>query len=237
MSHSDRTVPPGQGRIAAAAWAGMFARSGTFVSGLVLLASAGAMALTGDLVGVYVHDLMRNSLEMISLKPEPGSYLAFTVKSTFFQSIPFLTTIAIAALLGVLVPALVAKRNHGTTAVPLPKMPRNRIVLALLHTAGAGLFLLIALLIFRRHVGSMWQLFDGDIQGATLLFAAFCELTAAAGVVLLLVGITEIATLRHTIWRALFLDSMDAKRENRVHHGDSAVRSNRMRRAVRRVRG
>jgi flagellar biosynthesis protein FlhB len=237
MSHSDRTIPPGQGRVAAAARAGMFARSGAIVSGLVLLVSAAMLAFTGDRAGAYLQDLAQGGLDSVFMRPDSAREAVLTVSSAFFQSLPFLATVFVAGLLGALVPAMVARKNRGRTAVPLPKFPKNRFALTLLHLAGAILFTLLAVLVFRRRAGAVWPLMQGDFSATSGLLSAFCELLTAGGAILLLVGMAEIAIIRHSVWRTLFLDSMEAKREHRDAGGNNAAKSKSRKRAVREARG
>lgn len=236
MSHSDRTVPPGQGRIAAAARAGMFARSGAIISGLVFLVSAGFLAITGDRAGAYLQHLAQSGLDSVFMRPDPEREVVLAVSSAFFLSLPFLITVFAAGLLGALVPTIVARKNRGRTAVPLPKFPKNRFTRTLLHLAGAILFTLLAALVFRRRTGAVWPLVQGDFTAANELLVACCELLTAGGAILLLMGMAEIAIIRHSVWRTLFLDSMEAKREHRDAGGDNAVKSKSRRRAVREAR-
>jgi hypothetical protein len=195
------------------------------------------MVLTGDRAGMYLQDLARSSLGAVFTRPEPTLELVQTAKSVFFQTLPFLTTVLAAGLLGALVPAMVARKNRGRTAVPLPKFPKNRIALTLLRTSGAVLFTLLAFYIFRRRVGAVWHLLQGDYNAANDLFIAFCELLTAGGAVLVLLGMAEIAIIRHSVWRTLFLDRMEARRENRDAGGDSATKSKHKRRATKGARG
>jgi hypothetical protein len=194
------------------------------------------MALMGERAGVYLQNLAQGSLEAVFVRPEPTLELVQTVRSAFFQTLPFLTTVFAAGLLGALVPAMVARKNRGRTAVPLPKFPKNRIALTLIHTAGAVLFTLLAFFIFRRRIGSVWHLVQGDHSALNELFIAFCELLTAGGAVLVLLGMAEIAIVRHSVWRTLFLDRMEAKRESRDAGGDSAVKSKHRRRATKGAR-
>jgi flagellar biosynthesis protein FlhB len=215
----------------------MFARSGAIVSGLVLLAAAGMLALTGDRAGVYLQNLVHRSLETIFIESEPTLEIVQTARSAFFQILPFLTTVFAAGLLGALVPAIVARKNRGRTAVPLPKFPKNRIALTAIRTAGATLFTLLALYIFREQVGSVWRVLQGDLSAINELFVALCQLLAGGGAVLVLLGMAEIAIIRHGVWRTLFLNKMEAKRESREAGGDSEVKSRQRRRAAKGIRG
>jgi flagellar biosynthesis protein FlhB len=214
----------------------MFARSEAIVSGLVLLVSAGILAFTGDRVGAYLQDLAQGSLDSVFIRPDPAREVVLTVRNAFFQTLPFFVAVFALGLLGALVPALVARKNRGRTAVPLPKFPKNRFALTLLHIAGAILFVLLALLVFRHRAGAVWPLLQGNFDGVSELFVAFCELLTAGGAILVLVGMAEIAIIRHSVWRTLFLDPMEAKRENRDAGGDNAVKSKSRRRAVREAR-
>jgi flagellar biosynthesis protein FlhB len=96
---------------------------------------------------------------------------------------------------------------------------------------------LLAALVFRHRTGAVWPLMQGDFAAASELLVACCELLTSGGAILLLVGMAEIAIIRHSVWRTLFLDSMEAKREHRDAGGNNAAKSRSRKRAVREARG
>ena len=234
MTDRDRTVPPGRGRVAAAARAGLFARSGTAVSGLILLTVSGFGAAFGEHWVASARDLVGHGVATAATPgADHGEALAGGFSDGLGLLLPIVLTVFGAALMGGLVPALVARRKKGQTSIPLPEAPSLSVARVVLFTAGAGVMLLVGLHIFRTHIGAVWQAMEGNRAGAQELMRALWTLLGAGGGVLLLVGICELGMTRHALWRALFLDNSQARREQRDREGDRTVRARGLRRARR----
>ena len=95
MPDDARTVPPGQGRIAAATRSGLLKRSEILAAGLTLLACSGAMALTGK-------DSQRHILELVE-DGVVGSVVTgmdpiSALKNAFYHGFIILAPILLAAL-------------------------------------------------------------------------------------------------------------------------------------------
>jgi flagellar biosynthesis protein FlhB len=233
MSNNDRTVPPGEGRVAAATRAGLFPRSGAIVSGFVLLTMAWLLSFFGLDAGQYLQDLTRFALDAPFSRPEPVSAILTTFTSAASKTLPFLAMVFLIALLVALLPVIIAKRRGGNTAVPLPKAPKTVGATLVINLLGSGVFLLLVLYILRRRIGALWPFIQGDYERGSSLLLGASEMLAAGGIVLLFVGLAQIIVARHFLWRALFLSSSEARREARDARGDPAVKREQRRLAKR----
>jgi flagellar biosynthesis protein FlhB len=234
MSSVDRRVPPGRARVAEAARAGLFARSSVLVAGLAMLSAAAAMAFLGKGLGPAFSGLVRTGLlNAADNQTDPGAVLLRSLSEAWGITLPFFVAILAAALIGAVAPAAIAKRGRGRTSVPLPPAPRARFAAAVLRVFGVLVFLLLAAYILRSHTSAVARLMTGELSASTDLIKAIYELLAVGGVVMILVGLAELADLRSEIWKALHLDSLEARREQRGAGGDPAMKREGARRARR----
>ncbi|MCP4604134.1 MAG: hypothetical protein GY847_27035 [Proteobacteria bacterium] len=237
MSSSDRTIPPGRGRIAKAARAGMFPRSSAIAGGLALLASAAVLALFAEQAGHSFMGLVEQGLDYaVASRPEPGLALNELIKTGVWLILPLILAAFVGGLAGAVVPAVIARRHRGRTAVPLPRAPKERVAFTVLHVFAVFLVILFAAHILRSHMGAVTRLIRNDPGSQVELIYALSKLLAAGGAVMLLMGLAEIALLRHSLWRALHINSLEARREERAAGGDSTVKTEGMRRARHEVR-
>ncbi len=238
MTSRERTVPPGQGRIAAAARAGLFPRSGAIPSGLGFLATACILTLFGEEAGQLLIGLLTDGLDVaLWLRLSPVDALSKALGASVGLVLLLTIPLFLGAFLGAVVPAVVAKRRRGRTAVPLPRPPKIRLVLGVIQMAGLSLIVLLALYIFRGHFGAVWRLLGGELGAALILFQAFVKLLAAGGFVMLLVGGIELVISRQAIWKSLFLDRLEARREDRAGGLSSPITAQQRRRSRKEVKG
>jgi len=217
-----------------AARAGLFPRSGAFIGGLALLAVAAVLATTSEELGRSLVTLAGQGLTWAAAPPsDPWSALKELLKGGALLVLPILVAAFLAALAGAVLPAIIARRHRGRSAVPLPDAPTERVPLAVLRSLGVCVAVLLFAQIVRSHSGVVWRLADGDLGAGAELLNAFCQVLACFGAVMLLVGLMEIAVMRRAIWKALHLSSSEARREERAAGGDEAVKREGMRRARR----
>ncbi len=234
MRDSGKTVPPGHGRIAVAARAGLFPRSSAIPGGLALLAVASVIAFTGEDLALSMLSLVQ--LGLARAVSSPSDFLS-AMKELFRGGaslvFPILAVAFLAALAGAVLPALIARRHIGRSAVPMPDAPLSRLPLAVIRILGVCVALLLSAHVMRSHSGFVWRLASGELGAGSELLFALCELLACWGTVLLLVGMMEVAVLRRAIWKALHLSSLEARREERAAGGDAAIKREGMRRSRR----
>jgi type III secretory pathway component EscU len=128
---------------------------------------------------------------------------------------------------GAVIPALVGRRGRGHTASPFPKAPTGRLPLTVVRLIAAATFVLIVIaVIAKTPAGSPSA---GGMLTAILGIA--CRVTGALGAVMLLVGLIELAVLRHLIYRALHLSVPEARRDARLSEGDPNIKRQRRLRA------
>ena len=144
--------------------------------------------------------------------------------------VPILTAALIAGSISSLLPAILAKKSGGRTAVPLPNVPRISFSSSILKITGMILALLVSLLIIRSHAGALASSMEGNGSAAIDLFNGLLGLLAAGGVVMILAGLADQAIKRHTLWRLLHLSRSEAGREQRMTGGDRATRTASLRR-------
>ncbi|MCP4674839.1 MAG: hypothetical protein GY854_04865, partial [Deltaproteobacteria bacterium] len=234
MRDSSSTVPPGHGRVAMAARAGLFPRSGVVSGGLALLAVAAVIAFAGQDFGRSLVALVRRGLTRAAASPsDPWSALKEVLYEGTLLILPILAAAFLAALAGAILPAIIARRHRGRSVVPLPDAPAERLPLAILHALGVCVAVLLTAQIMRSHSGFVWRVAEGELGAGAELLAAFSEILACLGAVMLLVGLIEVAVLRRAIWKALHLSSLEARREERAAGGDAAIKREGMRRARR----
>ena len=117
-----------------AARAGLFPRSGACPGGLALLAVAAVVAFTGEEIGHSLVTLVRQSLTLAaaSESSNPWSALKGLLYEGTMLVLPIFAAAFFAALAGAALPAIVARRHRGRSAIPLPDAPTERVALAVL---------------------------------------------------------------------------------------------------------
>jgi len=220
-----------------AARAGLFATSGTLVAGLVLLAAAGVVLIGGEAVALGFTQLVASGLEAAVVhRSSPAAALSALTLDGLMLLVPLLVTIFLVALAAALIPAFVAKRESGRSAVPLPRRWGGRGASLAIRLAGAALFILLAAWVWRSHVGSLVLFAGGDRAAPQELFTALIQLMVAGGASLVVVGLADLSIRRRAIWKALHIDTLEARREARAAGGDPAVKAEVRRRARGKVR-
>ncbi len=215
-----------------AARAGLFPRSGACPGGLALLAMAAVIAFAGEDLGRSLVTLTLQGLTWAAAPPsDPGSALKELLHEGSLIVLPILAAAFLAALAGAVLPAIIARRHRGRSAIPLPDAPTERIPLAMIRILGVSVAVLLFAQIVKSHSGFVWRLADGELGAGTELLTALSEILACFGAVMFLVGLMEVAVLRRAIWKALHLNSLEARREERAAGGDAAIKREGMRRA------
>lgn len=112
-------------------------------------------------------------------------------------------------------PVLFARRGKGATAVLLPKMPRARFSIGAVRFFGAVVFVAAFLLAVRE--------IKLDTSSPLGFLSGFKELAlrfvGVLGLVMVLTGAAEVLILRHSAFRALFLNRSEYQRELRNQEG------------------
>ena len=219
METGGRVVPPSHERIAAAAREGLFAGSQILTGGLVLIAGAAMFWLMKEwLAGTSVGLVREGLFDAVTLRLDPTTALC----GCLARGVAFLSPLAGAlfavALAGAVIPALMARRGVGQTAVSIPKEKPARVSSFVLAAAGVAAFTLLSVKIIGGHG------FPSTGAGSAPADLPF-SLIAAAGVVMCLVGMIDLALRRARIWRNLHLTRSEAVREERASSGDRAARS------------
>ena len=225
MSSDHRPISPGPGRTAAAARAGLFPRSDAIPGGLSLLALAGISWLFFDRFAAAFHTLLEKGIRCAGfmrddLKTSVLGYLG----ELGYLLLPILPIVFVSALLGAGIPALMARKGRGHTASPLPKAPTGRLQIAAVRLFGAALFVLIAVYIVNRSDAAPTD----AAHILTTILTLGCRIVAALGGVMLLIGLIELALMRHLIYRSLHLDMIEARRELRAVEGDPHIKRQRL---------
>ncbi len=228
MADTERPIPPSSGRIAAAAKAGVFPTSNLLPSGISLLLTAALGWLFAEPVLRGANVLMTLSVERaVSPGGAPVSSLESAAAGVLGPVLLFFALLFTGAFAGAGVPALIARRRAGRTAVPLPQIPAGTLPLGMLRLFGAGLFLLIALAVVRSAAVNVQATPSVLLSGGR----AVCQLTAVLGGILILLGLIEWTLRRHLIFRALHLNTAEARRESRAHEGEPNVKRRQLARA------
>ncbi len=219
METGGRVVPPSHERIAAAAREGLFAGSRVLTGGLVLIVSAAMFVSMKEWLAGTTVELVRHGLfDAVTLRPDPTTALYGCLGRGIVFLLPFLGALFAVALAGAVIPALMARRGVGQTAVSIPQEKPARVSSFVLNAAGVAAFTLLSIKIIGGHGFSST---GAGSAPADLLFS----LIAAAGVVMCLVGMIDLALRRARIWRRLHLTRSEAVREERAASGDRAARS------------
>jgi flagellar biosynthesis protein FlhB len=234
MSEAQGDIPPGAGRVAAAARAGLFPRTPLISTGTAFLCVAFIFYLFFEEGSAALTDFLGQGIEMaVSSGTLPLAVLPTQIGIIVYKLLAFLLVVFLGAFLGAAIPALWAKRKRGRTAVPLPQIPKAKTTQFVLRMTGALVFTVLALYVLKNR----WQPLSSSgspIAGAQALFTELTilayKLPALAAFVMIMVGITELLTYRYLILRSLFLDSYELRLEQRAAGGDASVRRERLRR-------
>jgi len=234
MQETDRTVPPRQGRIAHAAREGLFSHSAALLPGATLLAAAVLIDFRGPEGVASLSVFFKDSLtHAVATREAPGELLMESLVAGARLIVPVLLVVFVAGAIATLAPVLWARRHRGRTAVPLPDKPQPKIVLTTIRATGAVIFLLLSFKILRD---APW----GWSTSPNVNFAQLAEvgqilqkLLFAGGAMLLLVALVELSVMRTEILRALRLNSLESRREERSAGGDPAVKGEARRRGRR----
>ena len=129
------------------------------------------------------------------------------------------------ALLGAWLPAVLFRRGKGQTAVPLPRMPSSRAAITAIRSFGTIVFISAVLCIVRTAPG----VGDAADGGVRMLGCLTLKIVFLLGGILTVVGVGEVICLRVSLFRALFLNRQEARREARATDGNRAVAGKRRR--------
>jgi flagellar biosynthesis protein FlhB len=220
MAGGEGHLSPGEGRIAAAYRAGRFPASDLLSTGVVLLLLAAALyCLAGQTVSALVELFHRGLLDVLRRPREIDA--AMTSLSTLVRvTLPFSGLVLFVSALSTVLPALAARRRRGRTAIPLPPQKNARFSRFALRLLGAVVFISIAISIIKGlPLGGA-----NALEALTVLGTGLCQTIAAAGGVMVLVGAGELVLMRHIVWRTLFLDTAEQRREQRAREGDPHVK-------------
>lgn len=214
-----------------AARAGMFARSDAISGGLALLACAGTIAVFGSAFAIKLQALLSDALSRaLAGGMDCCSALSKPMYTGLMLLFPILACVFVAALVGAVAPAIVAKRHQGRSAVPLPPIPKTRFATVIIRAAGGVVMLLLSAQILRSHAPAALALMGADFSAGADLVRGFCGLLAAAGVVMILIGIGETAIQQNAYFRALHLTTLESRQEQRAAGGDPTARAEAKRR-------
>ncbi len=219
MEIGGRVVPPSHERTAAAAREGLFAGPRVLTGGLVLIAAAVMFGSMKEWLAAASVGLVRDGLfDAVTLRTDPTEALYGYLASGIAFLLALAGVLFAVALAGAVVPALIARRGVGRTAVSIPKEKPARISSFVLAATGVAVFTLLSVKIVAGHG------FFSTGTGSTTADLPF-SLIAAAGVVMCLVGMIDLALGRARIWRSLHLTRSEAVREDRASSGDRTAKS------------
>jgi flagellar biosynthesis protein FlhB len=225
MAEDGRSIPPSRARLAAAARAGVFARSRLLVSGAVLTAAGAAGYALADQLGAALAALVERGLLDATVQREgPGSALGSGLVEGLALILPLVLIPAAVGALAALAPAIAARRGGGTTSAPLPAPPR-RASRGVLSAVALGVFALLALTIIRGHGDAIARSLREPESGAAWAGELIALLVLAAGATMVLAGLADLALERASLLRALALRPSEALREQRAASGDPRVRA------------
>ncbi len=225
MPEGEGHLPPSEGRIAAAYRDGRFPRSGILASGVSLLLVAGALFWFGEPLLAAALDLPRRGLSDALSRSGSVDGMVSGFKAAAWILWPFFLLVLVGGGAFGVLPAIIARRKQGRTAVPLPSRAPSRLPRIALRLFGSLVFVLLALGIVRGLPPA-----SDPLSLLSSLGRGMCRIAAAAGGILVLLGLAELILTRHAVWRSLFLDSAESRREERHQRGDPRVRRERRRR-------
>jgi flagellar biosynthesis protein FlhB len=224
MADDGRNVQPSPARVAAAAQGGLFARSRLLVTGATLVVAGTVGGLVANTIGARLRLLLDQGLaQAVQLRGDPAQALSAGIASGLAILLPLLIAIALVAALVSAAPALAARQGRGSTAVRLPRRSR-RYSSGVLAALGVSLFAIVALLIVRSYGGSAVLMASGAAVDASWIGELVLALVAAAGGIMVLAGVADLALDRARLLRDLRLTSSESQREQRAARGDPAVR-------------
>ncbi len=228
MQEDGRFIPPGPGRVFAFSRNGGFGRSRLLAGGLGMLGAAAVLSLSGTTLLESMQRLVANGLIRAGSAVSPGDAVALCLGEAAALVGPIGLAAAVGTLSGALIPALIARRGKGTTAVPLPSPPAARFAVFAVRLFGALVLIAATALIFRE-AGLNWTRGAGAAVWLDALAHVGLKLLIALGLVSVLTGAAELLLLRHAMWRALFLNRSEHRRELRASEGarDIAARGRR----------
>jgi flagellar biosynthesis protein FlhB len=225
MADDERSIPPSRARLAAAARAGVFARSRLLVAGVVLAAAGATGYLLSARLGAALVGLVEEGLlDAVRLRGDPGAALLAGIGRGLLAVLPLILVPGAVGALAAVLPALAARRGSGSTSVPLPVRP-SRASRGVLAAFAVALFALLALVIVRSYGGELALALRGEGSGGRWVFELLAVLVATAGATAALAGLADLALERASLLRALALRPADAVREERAASGDPRVRS------------
>ena len=115
----ERSVPPSDGRLAAAARSGMFPTSGTWVSGLAFVFLAGLLAVGGQGLASGLVELVRGGLTTaVRGDGDPVGALVDGLLAGALLLLPFMLGVFVVAAAGAVLPAVWARRSRAGTTAP-----------------------------------------------------------------------------------------------------------------------
>lgn len=219
METGGRVIPPSHERTAAAAREGLFAGSRILTGGLVLIVGAAMFGSMKEWMSQASVKLVREGLfDAVTLRPDPIAALYSCLGRGAVLLLPVAAALFTVASAGAVIPALMVRRGKGRTAISIPKEKPARISSFVLAATGVAVFTLLSVKIIGSHGFS----FTG--VGSSFADLPF-SLIAAAGVVMCLMGMIDLALRRARIWRSLHLTKSEAAKEERASFGDRAARS------------
>ena len=219
MNEDGRFIPPGPGRIAA------FARRGGHPEAYSALLGSGIGLLIAAAVLYVLRGRAEEGLVALFRVGLDGTRAGWTAPETVAERVllplvyftaPVLLAAAAGLFFAAVLPALAARRGSAVTAVPLPTLPKLRFTRFVLRGLGAAIAVSAALLIARRAFRAM----DSGEAPLEAMGSALLQLTAATGAALAALGTVERLLIRHGIYRALFLNRSEHRRELRAQEGN-----------------
>jgi hypothetical protein len=204
-------LPPSPERRAAAARAGLFARSPLLAFGAALSALGGALFALGGALGEGLTELVRDGLTAASTRPDPIAHLVGALGRGAILALPLVLAPAAGAAVAAILPALVARRHgRGSTSVPLPDANAPALGRSTLRAAAA--------------VAASLAVIQGFAAAKTFSVAALSTAAVAAGLVLVTAGLAELALERVRVLEVLKLTRSEARREERAAVGAQRAR-------------
>jgi len=219
MSNEERGahLPPSSARLAAASRAGLFPRSPLLPAGAALAAFGLASSAFGRAIADGFSALVHRGFETaLGSRPDPVAALLEALSRGALIALALVVAPALGAGLAVLVPALVAKRRSGSTAVALPEMPRSPVRRAVLFGAAIAIAALVIAHGFAAARPAFALLALGDPSALRPLATRLAASAAAAGAALVLLGLADISLERIRLIEALKLTKSEGRRENGV---------------------
>jgi hypothetical protein len=156
---------------------------------------------------------------------DPATALQRSLVDGLWLIAPLLIAVAMVGAVGALVPALLARRGRagGRPAVGLPRPPRRRAGQVLLGVFGATLLVCLIL----AGIGDLGVLLVALMAGEPGAAWGIADLVAdglgAAGAVLVLAGLADLALARARLFEALRVSRGEQRLEQRAQGSDPAV--------------